>query len=222
MPRVCTRRDLLKTLTTAGFGYLAFAGLATQAAKPVVEPSLKKSLLLPRQPHFKPRASRVIFLGMEGAPSHLDLFDDGSANKLLMKFDSNEGSSYVNGTSKGGNTFLLTANSDQNEAELYLSDGSDEATLKVDSDANEASLELNDSNCDGLYKSDQLSVSDNLAGVATLQVDSLDLTDGSGEHVTLDMPTDGSGTVVSAGWFEISICVDGSPMNIKVFATQPY
>ena len=31
--------------------------------------------MLPRQPHFTPRAKRVIFLFMAGAPSHLDLFD---------------------------------------------------------------------------------------------------------------------------------------------------
>ena len=31
--------------------------------------------LAPRQPHFAPRAKRVIYLFMAGAPSHLDLFD---------------------------------------------------------------------------------------------------------------------------------------------------
>jgi hypothetical protein len=31
--------------------------------------------LAPKQPHFKPKAKRVIFLFMAGAPSHLDLFD---------------------------------------------------------------------------------------------------------------------------------------------------
>src|SRR5580693_8491950 len=31
--------------------------------------------LAPRQPHFVPKAKRVIHLFMAGAPSHLDLFD---------------------------------------------------------------------------------------------------------------------------------------------------
>jgi len=31
--------------------------------------------LAPRQPHFKPKAERVIYLFMGGAPSQLDLFD---------------------------------------------------------------------------------------------------------------------------------------------------
>src|SRR4051812_36236167 len=81
IPRVYTRRQMLQTLTT-GFGYAAFAGLATQAAlaaapNPAVSSSdgPDKSLLLPKAPHFTPRAKRVIFLGMEGAPSHLDTFD---------------------------------------------------------------------------------------------------------------------------------------------------
>src|SRR5213595_1132002 len=33
------------------------------------------SPLAPKQPHFKPKATRVIFLFMAGAPSHLELFD---------------------------------------------------------------------------------------------------------------------------------------------------
>ena len=74
LPGVYTRRDLLKTLTTAGFGYMAFAGLTTEAANKE-SAATAKSLLLPRKPHFAAKAKRVIFLGMEGAPSHLDTFD---------------------------------------------------------------------------------------------------------------------------------------------------
>jgi hypothetical protein len=53
----------------AGFGYVAFAGLAAEAAAPYRSP------LLPKTPHFTPRAKRVIFLAMQGGPSHLDTFD---------------------------------------------------------------------------------------------------------------------------------------------------
>ena len=31
--------------------------------------------LSPKQPHFDPKAKRIIFLFMAGAPSHLELFD---------------------------------------------------------------------------------------------------------------------------------------------------
>ncbi len=67
-PLVLTRRDMLKSVS-AGFGYLAFAGLAAEAAAPYQSP------LLPKAPHFTPKAKRVIFLAMQGGPSHLDTFD---------------------------------------------------------------------------------------------------------------------------------------------------
>ena len=67
-PLALTRRDLLKSVS-AGFGYLAFAGLSAQAAAPYQSPTL------PKAPHFTPRAKRVILLAMQGGPSHLDTFD---------------------------------------------------------------------------------------------------------------------------------------------------
>jgi hypothetical protein len=54
--------------TVAGFGYLAFAGLSTMAAE-------KNNPLTPKRKHFPAKAKRVIFLCMEGAPSHVDTFD---------------------------------------------------------------------------------------------------------------------------------------------------
>ena len=63
-----TRRDMLKSIC-AGFGYLALSGLTTEAAAPYQSP------LLPKAPHFPARAKRVIFLAMQGGPSHLDTFD---------------------------------------------------------------------------------------------------------------------------------------------------
>ena len=65
-----SRRAALQTLS-AGFGYLAFAGLATAEAAA----EGKKSLLASRQPHFAAKAKRVIFLCMRGGPSHVDTFD---------------------------------------------------------------------------------------------------------------------------------------------------
>src|SRR5215468_12342448 len=64
---LCSRRTLLKT-TASGFGYLAFAGLSTMAAE-------KENPLAPKKTHFPAKAKRVIFLCMEGAPSHVDTFD---------------------------------------------------------------------------------------------------------------------------------------------------
>jgi hypothetical protein len=57
----CTRRSFLQA-AACGFGYLAFAGLnAARASAP--------------QPHFKPKAKRIIFLFMHGGVSQMDTFD---------------------------------------------------------------------------------------------------------------------------------------------------
>jgi hypothetical protein len=66
------RRAALKSLAS-GFGYLAFAGLAQEAAARAAESS--DSELAPKPTHFAPQAKRVIFLCMNGGPSHVDLFD---------------------------------------------------------------------------------------------------------------------------------------------------
>ena len=63
------RRTLLKT-AASGFGYLAFAGLVHLGGR---EASRRPAR--PKAPHFPARAKRVIFLCMEGGPSHVDTFD---------------------------------------------------------------------------------------------------------------------------------------------------
>ena len=68
-----SRRAMLKTLSS-GFGYLAFAGLASRAAAAVTA-GKPENPLAPKAPHFPARAKRVIFLCMRGGPSHVDTFD---------------------------------------------------------------------------------------------------------------------------------------------------
>ncbi|MGE3803701.1 MAG: DUF1501 domain-containing protein [Gemmataceae bacterium] len=63
-----SRRQMLKT-TSAGFGYMALAGLCSEASAAYENP------LTPKPPHITPRAKRVIFLCMRGAPTHVDTFD---------------------------------------------------------------------------------------------------------------------------------------------------
>lgn len=70
-PRALTRRDLLKTVA-AGFGWAAFAGLATRAA---LAETVARSPLAMREPQLPARAKRVIFLCMQGGPAHQDTFD---------------------------------------------------------------------------------------------------------------------------------------------------
>ncbi len=65
-----TRRSFLQT-TSNGFGYLAFSALAARASAEVAG----AGPLAPKAPHFPAKAKHVIFLCMQGGPSHVDTFD---------------------------------------------------------------------------------------------------------------------------------------------------
>ncbi len=63
-----SRRQMLASAGT-GFGAIALSSLLAK------QPLLAASESLIRQPHHPPRAKSVIFLFMEGGPSHIDTFD---------------------------------------------------------------------------------------------------------------------------------------------------
>src|SRR5438093_11434605 len=56
-----------------GLGTIALGTLFRQSGW--ASPAGLPNPLAPKQPHFAPKAKRVIFLFMAGAPSHLELFD---------------------------------------------------------------------------------------------------------------------------------------------------
>jgi len=64
-----SRRGVLLS-SANGFGFLAFSALAAEAGQRAAA-----GPLAPKPPHFPPRAKRVIFLCMQGGPSHVDTFD---------------------------------------------------------------------------------------------------------------------------------------------------
>ena len=66
-----SRRQTLQCAST-GFGYLAFAGISSLRS---AQKSTFSNPLAARAPHFPARAKRVIFLCMQGGPSHVDTFD---------------------------------------------------------------------------------------------------------------------------------------------------
>ena len=68
--RVTSRRDFLLR-GGGGFGALALTGMLAQE-QAFANKSESQSIQLP---HFVPMAKRMIFLFMEGGPSHMDLFD---------------------------------------------------------------------------------------------------------------------------------------------------
>lgn len=64
-----SRRLALKQ-AAVGFGSIALSGMLSENARSaVVDP------LAPKQPHFEPKAKRMVFLFMKGGPSHMDTFE---------------------------------------------------------------------------------------------------------------------------------------------------
>ena len=74
------RRRAFLGRTAMGLGSVALAALLSDESRAEelqsATPAITVDPLATRAPHFAPRADRVIFLHMVGAPSQLDLFDD--------------------------------------------------------------------------------------------------------------------------------------------------
>jgi hypothetical protein len=83
-PRLVTRRWFFEQCGV-GIGSIALGQLLQSAgyAQTPAAPSAALSLA-PKKPHHAPKAKRVLFLFMAGAPSHLELFDN---KPQLAKFD---------------------------------------------------------------------------------------------------------------------------------------
>jgi hypothetical protein len=71
-PPHCSRREFLHQAGN-GFGALALSWLLAQEPGQAQTGTLNP--LAPQEPHFPPKAQRVIYLFMHGGPSHVDLFD---------------------------------------------------------------------------------------------------------------------------------------------------
>lgn len=67
-----SRRQILQS-ASSGFGYLAFSALSSLAGQKSFGSAMNP--LAPKTPHFSGTAKRVIFMAMQGAPSHVDTFD---------------------------------------------------------------------------------------------------------------------------------------------------
>ncbi len=73
VPLFASRREFLQS-AGGGFGALALAALGAEA-QGADAPRSGGDPLAPKEPQFAATAKRVIFLFMEGGPSHVDLFD---------------------------------------------------------------------------------------------------------------------------------------------------
>jgi hypothetical protein len=74
VPAFLSRRDFLLK-AGGGLGALALAMLLDRDGLLVADDQQADNPMAPREPHHAPRARSVIFLFMEGGPSHVDTFD---------------------------------------------------------------------------------------------------------------------------------------------------
>ncbi len=84
-PPPISRRQMLQSCA-AGFGGVALAALGSSPAFGRDDP------LAPKPTHFPPKVTNVIFLYMDGGPSHVDTFD---YKPLLEKFDGKDPGSVI-------------------------------------------------------------------------------------------------------------------------------
>jgi hypothetical protein len=82
-PTLVTRRWFFRDCGI-GLGTIALADMLNQGGRAEPPAPTMSDPLAPKTPHYAPKAKRVIFLFMAGAPSHLELFD---YRPQLAKFD---------------------------------------------------------------------------------------------------------------------------------------
>ena len=73
--RNVTRRRFFGSMATTMTGGLGLTALGSLLNPTATGAPTTDGLQLPAIPHFAPKAKRVIYMHMEGAPSQLDLFD---------------------------------------------------------------------------------------------------------------------------------------------------
>lgn len=100
-----TRREMLGQ-TAGGLAGIALSWLTARdlaASSSAVRSSFD---LKPRQPHFAPKADRVIFIFMGGGPSQMDLFDP---KPMLTKYDGQPVPFGITQRAIGGSTKLMAS-----------------------------------------------------------------------------------------------------------------
>src|SRR5207302_8717034 len=72
--KMLTRRDMLQRVGT-GFGVIGLASLINDQQMLATPSAGSTNPLAPKQPHFAPKAKRIIHVFMNGGPSQVDTFD---------------------------------------------------------------------------------------------------------------------------------------------------
>jgi hypothetical protein len=102
-----SRREVLCRIG-GGFGALALSSVMAEAGMLSASPPVAGSNpLAPRPPHFAARAKRLIFLFMNGGPSHVDTFDPKPVIRRFARQPVPE--SILGGTARGPNRPLMAS-----------------------------------------------------------------------------------------------------------------
>src|SRR5438477_1359078 len=108
MRRFLTRRQALQE-AAVGFGAMAVNSMLQQERMFAAESAIAKERtynLLPRAPHFAPKAKRVIFIYIGGGPSTIDMFDPKPA---LMRYDGKPAPFEIKGRALNGSQQIMAS-----------------------------------------------------------------------------------------------------------------
>ncbi|MCY4593294.1 MAG: DUF1501 domain-containing protein [Bryobacterales bacterium] len=100
-----TRRQALQE-TAGGLGAVAASWLLQQDAMYASSGSRSQPTLVPREPHFAPKARSCIFIYMGGAPSTIDMFD---YKPNLRKYDGKDSPFLIKGRRLGGSQEVMAS-----------------------------------------------------------------------------------------------------------------
>ncbi len=104
--RYLTRREALRN-TAGGLGAIAASWLMQQdGAFAASMPENQAYTLLPKEPHFAPKAKSVIFIYMGGGPSTLDMFDP---KPTLVKYDGKNAPFEIKGRALNGSQRVMAS-----------------------------------------------------------------------------------------------------------------
>src|SRR5262245_30874413 len=124
--RRITRRHFFRD-AGLGLGSVALAGLLERegwAAGAATPPAAARSALSPKPAHFAPKAKRIIYLFMAGAPSHLDLLDykpklvELSGQPIPESFTKGDRFAFIRGTPRLLGTFTKFQRHGQSGAQI--------------------------------------------------------------------------------------------------------
>src|SRR3954468_21703008 len=108
MKRFFSRRQMLQD-AAVGFGAMAVNSMLQQERLFAADAASAKERvydLLPKVPHFAPKAKRVIFIYIGGGPSTIDMFDPKPA---LMKYDGKPAPFEIKGRALNGSQQIMAS-----------------------------------------------------------------------------------------------------------------